>query len=67
MSLWQALAGQHVDESIQVSPGSDNVLKLSFPRVRHVKYGSMTKTKKAVGEVVELIELDELDELGRSR
>jgi hypothetical protein len=40
MSLWQALAGQHVDESIQVSPGSDNVLKLSFPRVRHVKYGS---------------------------
>jgi hypothetical protein len=27
----------------------------------------MTKTKKAVGEVVELIELDELDELGRSR
>jgi hypothetical protein len=44
MSLWQALAGQHVDESIQVSPGSDNVLKLSFPRVRHrttpnVKYG----------------------------
>jgi hypothetical protein len=35
MSLWQALAGQHVDESIQVSPGSDNVLKLSFPRVRH--------------------------------
>ena len=29
MSLWQALAGQHVDESIQVSPGSDNVPKMS--------------------------------------